>query len=290
LSVLQKKQFTQSLSNVTLFIRKWNEGIMKDLISQLKAVSFDKPESIIHSLDLLHFHFSNADYSFSTSNKVIMLGDHMSEVNMSMDEKIKTLNSIFFDKEKLFVGQDDEAPIYLKHFFDKHIGNITLVSIVYQYLLKKMNVNFKIWSTQQAHLIKVYDKDKTYVINLNEKGLKAKGKDLSEPPDEISTSVQFQFYTLLSKIADQLLMQSNFKKTLEVYNCILELFPEKVFWYARRGLLQKSLGQFQEALKDLDKYSNYVSEKDFSSSVVQALIELKGLKYVANSTSPALTH
>lgn len=256
---------------------------MKELISQLKAISFDKPESIIHGLDLLHFHFSNEDYSFSTSNKVIMLGEQMSNVQMTMDEKIKILNSVFFDKEQLFVGLEDDAPIYLKHFFDKQLGNINLVSIVYQYLLKKLNVNFKIWSTQQAHLIKVYDQDKTYVINLKEKGLKAKGKDLAEPPDDNSFPPQNQFYILLSKIADQLLMRSNFKKTLEVYNCILEIFPEKVFWYARRGLLKKNLGQYQDALKDLDKYSNYVSEKDFSSSVVQALIELKGLKYVANS-------
>lgn len=262
---------------------------MKELISQLKAICFDKPESIIHGLDLLHFHFNGEDYSFSTSNKIIMLGDQFNTIEMSMDEKIKILNGVFFDKEHLFISGDEDAPLYLRHLFDKHNGCPVLVSMVYQYLLKKLKINFKVWSSHQTHLIKVYDQEKTYVINLKDNGQKAKGKDLSDPPDEITASLQLQFYRLLSKIADQLLIKGKFQKTLEVYNCILEMFPEKVFWYARRGILNKNLGQFQDALKDLEKYSNYVSEKDFSSSVIQALVELKGLKYVANN-SKALSH
>lgn len=263
---------------------------MKDLISQLKAMSFEKPESIIHGLDLLHFHFSGDDYSFSTSNKILMLGEQLTKVTLSMDEKIKILNSIFFEKENLFISDDEESPVFLKHLFDKNLGDSVLVSMVYQFLLNKLNINFKIWSAKQAHLIKISDSDKTYVINLKNKGLRANGKDLSEPPDEVFPTPQLQIYYLLSKIADQLLIQSNFKNTLKVYNCILEMFPEKVLWYARRGLLQKSLGQYQEALKDLEKYSNYVSEKDFSSTIVQALIELKGLKYVSGNQHSSLSH
>ncbi len=262
---------------------------MKDLISQLKAMCFDKPDSIIHGLDLLHFHFNGEDYSFSTSNKVILLGEQFETVEMSMDQKIEILNSVFFDKESLIVGLDDDAPIYLKHLFDKNLGNSNLVSMVYQYLLKKLKINFKIWSTQDSHLIKVHDEEKTYVINLKERGQKAKGKDLSNPQEDINPTPQVQFYLLLTKIADQLLLKGSFQKTLEVYNCILDIYPEKVFWHARRGLLQKNLGFYQEALNDLEKYSNYVSEKDFSSSVVQALIELKGLKYLSNNPN-VLTH
>lgn len=266
------------------------EGPVKDLISQLKAMSFEKPESIIHGLDLLHFHFNSDDYSFSTSNKIVMLGDQLTNIVMSMDEKIKILNSIFFDKEHLFISEDEDSAVFLKHLFDKQLGDTTLVSLVYQYLLQKMGVSFKIWSAKYSHLIKVSDKDKTYVINLKNKGLRANGKDLADPPDEILPTPQLQIYFLLSKMADQLLIKSNFKNTMKAYNCILEMFPEKVLWYARRGLLQKSLGQYQEALRDLEKYSNYVSEKDFSSTIVQALVELKGLKYVGTNQHSNLTH
>ncbi len=262
---------------------------MKDLISQLKAMCFEKPESIIHGLDLLHFYFHGEDYSFSASNKVIMLGEQFKSMDMTMDEKIKLLNSVFFEKEQLCTSLDDDAPIYLKHLFDKHFGDSNLVSLVYQYLLKKLNINFKIWSAQQPYLIKVFDSEKTYVINLKDNGNRAKGKDLAEPPDESSSALIIQTYFILTKIADQHLMKSNYQKTLKVYNLILEIFPEKVLWLARRGLLNKNLGFFQEALKDLEKYSIYVAEKDFSNSVVQALIELKGLKY-ANVDRQALTH
>lgn len=261
---------------------------MKDLISQLKAMCFEAPETIIHGLDLLHFYFHSEDYTFAISNKVIMLGDQLNTVDMSMEEKIKILNSVFFEKENLEISRDDDAPIYLKHLFDKHIGNANLVSLVYQYFLRKLNISFKVWSLQQTHLIKVFNADKTYVINLMENGVRAKGKDLAEPSEEAPVTLQLQIYILLSKIADQHLMKSNFKKTIEVYNLILEIFPDKVFWFARRGLLNKNLGHFQEALKDLEKYSNYVAEKDFSNSIIQALIELKGLKYASNNQ--ALTH
>lgn len=262
---------------------------MKDLISQLKAMCFEKPESIIHGLDLLHFYFNSEDYSFTTSNKIIMLGEQLATLEMKMDEKIKFLNSVFFERENLHVSADEEAAVYLKHLYDKRMGHPNLVSLIYQYLLKKLQIDFKVWSLQQAHLIKVFDKDKTFVINLKDNGLRAKGKDLAEPPDDVQASLQMQTYFLLSRIADHNLMKSNFSKTMEVYNLILEVFPDKVFWLARRGLLNKNLGHYQEALKDLDKYSNYVAEKDFSSSIVQALIELKGLKYALNNGT-AITH
>lgn len=261
---------------------------MKDLISQLKTMSFEKPESIIHGLDLLHFHFSTEDYNFSISNKIIKLGNEFTSIEMTMDEKIKILNSIFFEKENLVISSDDESSVYLKHLFENHVGDLNLVSMVYQYFLKKLEIKFSIWSPQQAHLIKVFDHEKTYVINLKDKGLRAKGKDLSEPPEETPSTLQMQLYFLLSKMADQLLIKSHFQNTLKIYNCILEIFPEKVMWYARRGLLKKNLGQYQEALNDLEKYSHYVSEKDFSTTIIQAFVELKGLKYVQHN--PALSH
>ncbi len=254
---------------------------MKDLITQLKAMSLEKPESIVYGLDLLQFHFNNEDYNFSSSNKLLMIGEQLQNINMSMDEKIKVLNSVFFEKEGLYISLDDDAPVFLKYLFDKNLGDINLVSIVYQYLLKKLNIKFQIWSSTQSHLIKVFDHDKTYVLNLNDKGKRAKGKDLSELPEESTAHLQSLIYNILTRIADHLLIKNDLKKSIEIYNCILILYPEKVFWYARRGLLNKNLGFFQEALKDLEKYSNYVAEKDFSTSIIQALIELKGLKYVS---------
>lgn len=254
---------------------------MKELITQLKAISFEKPESIVYGLDLIQFHFNHEDYSFSASNKVLMLGEQLQNVNMSMDEKIKLLNSLIFEKEGLYISFEEDAPIFLKHLFDKNIGDINLVSLIYQYLLKKLNVRFQMWSSQKPHLIKVYDTEKTYVLNLNDKGLKAKGKDLSDPPEEQINPIQTLIYNVLTKVADLLLIKNDLKKSMEIYDCILSLFPEKVFWYARRGLLNKNLGFYQEALKDLERYSNFVAEKDFSSSIIQALVELKGLKYIS---------
>lgn len=256
---------------------------MKDLITQLKAISFEKPETIVHGLDLIQFQFSPQDYNFSTSNKLLMIGEQLQKISMPMDEKIKLLNSIFFEKEGLFISLDPDAPIFLKHLFDKNRGDLHLVSLIYQYLLKKLNVRFQMWSCQHCHLIKVYDHEKTYVINLNEKGQKAKGKDLTEPHEENPTPAQNLIYNILTKVADHLLVKNDFKKSMEIYNCILSLYPEKVFWYARRGLLNKNLGFYQDALNDLEKYSNYVSEKDFSSSIVQAFVELKGLKYISSN-------
>lgn len=268
-----------SLSNVTLFNRSNAGGLMKDLILQIKAMSFDRPESIVNSLDLLHFHFHGEDYNFTSSNKILMLGEQLSSIKGDLDSKLKLINSVLFEKEQFYVSTNEDSALFLSHLFLNKTCHPTLMSFVYQFLLKKLNVKFKVWSCKNPHLIQVYEDDRTYVINLLEKGDKAKGKDLTDPCDENFFSPSEQIYNLLTLIADKILLKNNFEKTLLVYDCILYLFPEKVAWYARRGLLKKNLGHFSEALKDLEKYGNYVSEKDFSNSVTQALIELKGLKY-----------
>jgi hypothetical protein len=253
--------------------------VSHNLVTQLKTMSFDRPESVVNSLDLLHFHFHNEDYNFASSNKILMLGEQLSSIKSDLDSKLKLINSVLFEKEKFYVSTSDESALFLSHLFTNKTCHPTLMSFVYQFLLKKLNVKFKVWSSKNPHLIQVYEDDRTYVINLLDNGEKAKGKDLTEPCEDVSISPFDQIYNLLTLIADKVLLKNNYEKTLKIYDCILYLFPEKVSWYARRGLLKKNLGLFSEALKDLEKYGNYVAEKDFSNSVTQALIELKGLKH-----------
>lgn len=262
---------------------------MKDLITQLRAMRFERPESIIHGLDLLNFHFNNEDYSFSPSNKLIHLGEQFDSVKLSMSEKIKIVNSIFFEKEQLFIGSDEFSSLYLKHLFGHYKGDADLLSMIYQFMLAKMKVKFKIWSVDQPHLIKVCDESSSFVVNLMEKGQKAKGRDLSSPADNSLILPVDQLYNLLSKIADQLLMKSNYTKTLEAYDCILEIFPEKVVWYGRRGLLKKNLGLLPAALIDLEKYTTYVSKSSLSVNILETLVELRGLNHLPDATK-ALPH
>ena len=257
---------------------------MIKLILQLRKVSLKYSESIVSCLDLLHFYFDNNNYSFSSSNKIRLWGQQLSAPNLKGNEKkVEALNAIFFESNSVQVDREEGAPLFIKHFIDQNYGNSYLVSLVYQYLLFKMGVQFSVWSEKHPHLIKIMDKKTSYVINLENFGQKAVSKDLG-PSEFLSSedSIRVQFYYLLSSIANSLLSSGDFGKALLSYDCIIEVYPEKFYWLARRGLLKKNRGQFTEALSDLSKYVDFVDDKKVSHLILDALVELEGLKLTKN--------
>lgn len=263
---------------------------MRDFRTQLKAVSWDKPESIIQLLDLMHFHFGNEDYKFVSSNKIFKWGEEFESVSLSMDEKLKILNTFFFEKEGFHVAFDAAGTIFLEDLFKTKQGHPQLVSLVYQFLLHKLNIMASPWCEQRPHLVRISDENKTLVIDLCSNGQRAKGEALSPPPHpQGRLDVMTQFYYLLSDLADNHFFTNEYEKTLLLYDCVLSLKPEEIFWYARRGLLRKNLGYFSDALIDLNKYVDFANPKEISQTVLNALVELKGLKYI-NSDMLSVQH
>ena len=257
---------------------------MVKLIFQLRNVSLKNPESLISCLDLLHFYFDNNNYCFSSSNKIRLWGQQLSDVNFEESEKkIKILNSFIFEGQSVHMDREEGAPLLLKHFIDQKYGNSYLGSLIYQYLLTKMDIKFRVWSEKLPHLIKIINKETAYVINLENFGHKTISKDLG-PAEFLSLegSVRIQFYHLLLLIANYLLSSGDFEKTLISYNCIIETYPEKHYWLARRGLLNKNMGRFSEALDDLRKYVDFVDNQKVSRLVFDALVELEGLRATRN--------
>lgn len=255
---------------------------MGEFNTLLRAVSWDKPESIIQLLDLMHFHFGNDDYKFTSSNRLLKWGDEFASINLSLDEKLKTLNAFFFEKEKFTLTTETPSTLFLEDFFQTKSGHPQLVSIVYQYLLNKLNIRSQVWCESRPHLIRISDESKTLVIDLCQRGQRATGQALTpSPAPQQRTDIVTQFYYLLSDLADTHLFTNEYEKTLFLYDCVLSIKPEEVFWYARRGLLKKNLGQFSDALMDLSRYVDFVNPKDVSPTVLNALVELKGLKFIS---------
>lgn len=59
---------------------------------------------------------------------------------------------------------------------------------------------------------------------------------------------------------------------------MIKLDPRDSKWYARRGLLLKSLGEYSAALSDLKRYLSFCPYEQAPQAVQSALIELQGLK------------
>lgn len=255
---------------------------MGDFNTQLRAITWDRPESVVQLLDLMHFHFGNEDYRFTSSNKLMKWGEEFASVNLSLDEKLKTLNSFFFEKENFHISPDSNSTLFLEDMFKTKTGHPQLLSIVYQYLLRKLNIHAQPWCETRPYLIRISDENKTLVIDLCQKGQRATGQALTpSPAPQQKTDIVTQFYYLLADLADTHLYTKDYEKTLFLYDCVLSIKPEEIFWYARRGLLKKNLGHFSEALIDLSRYADFANPKDMSPTVVNALVELKGLKFIS---------
>lgn len=256
---------------------------MGDFNTQLGAISWDRPESIIQLLDLMHFHFGSENYKFTSSNKLFKWGEEFESINLSLDEKLKILNTFFFEKESFKVCSDSSTTLFLEDFFKTKSGHPQLVSLVYQFLLRKLHIHSQPWCESRPYLIRVSDESKTLVLDLCQKGQRASGQALTpSPAPQQRTDVVSQFYYLLSDLADAHLFTNKYEKTLFLYDCVLSIKPEEIFWYARRGLLKKNLGQFSEALIDLSRYADFANPKEVSPTVLNALVELKGLKYISS--------
>lgn len=256
---------------------------MGEFKTLLGAITWDHPESIVRLLDLMHFHFGSGDYKFTSSNKLFKWGEEFESINLSLDEKLKILNTFFFEKENFKISLEKKPSLFLEDFFKTKAGHPQLMSLVYQFLLRKLAVHSQPWCEARPYLLRISDDSKTLVIDLCHGGKRATGEALTPSPrPQQRTDVVSQFYYLLSDLADTHLFTHEYEKTLFLYDCVLSIKPDEIFWYARRGLLKKNLGHFSEALIDLNRYADFANPSEVSPTVLNALVELKGLKYISD--------
>lgn len=93
---------------------------------------------------------------------------------------------------------------------------------------------------------------------------------------------KFEFSALIKHYYEEvcsLFIKGNMVSSLKAaQTSMIRLDPRDAKWFARRGLLLKSLGEFSAALSDLKRFLSFYSYEEAPEAVKSALIELQGLK------------
>ena len=145
-----------------------------------------------------------------------------------------------------------------------------------QYLIQK-NANplivrdrhklYVVTSTQTAFSIsekKLLDEEEHRVLMMNESAIHYTLEDFIK-----------SFYEEVTELYRN---QKDLHSLKKSQTFIIEFDPRDVEWLARRGITNKDLLNYNEALLDLKKYVFLTDGKNCSSTVTSALMELQGLK------------
>ncbi len=93
---------------------------------------------------------------------------------------------------------------------------------------------------------------------------------------------KFEFSTLIKHYYEEiceLYIKDNMISSLKTaQTSMINMDPRDAKWFARRGLLLKSIGEFSLALSDLKRFLSFYSYEEAPAAVKNALIELQGLK------------
>lgn len=121
-------------------------------------------------------------------------------------------------------------------------------------------------------------------VNSNRKGSLPASKKF----DVISSdqSAQYDFTELIKHYFEEVcadyITNKNYDSLLKAQTYMIAFDPKEIKWFARRGLLNKRLGNFSDAVSDLKRFISFCNYEDAPIAVKNALIELEGLKATDN--------
>lgn len=116
---------------------------------------------------------------------------------------------------------------------------------------------------------------------------KSRPLDAAQKFDLFNSNFQYLDFAKLTQLYFEELCALYIKKhehasLISAHSFMIEFDPKEVKWFARRGLLQKQLGNYNDALLDLKRFTSFSNINDAPEAIKSALIELEGLKAFDN--------
>jgi len=144
---------------------------------------------------------------------------------------------------------------------------------------------------KEKHRLYVLTNDAT-AFSISEKRLLKDDEHRSLKLNEFTTHYSLENFIkeFYEEIAELHRSKKDFKTLKKAQSFIIEFDPRDVEWLARRGITNKDLHCYTEALKDLKKYVLFTDGKNCPSLVRSALMELQGLKALETLRSANSKH